>query len=642
MGIYDNVFEAHTAILEDIETGETVNLYQNWHLVSKSRLFVAPPEPKYVYQEIEGSDGSLDETMFPAERVLYKNRKGTWTFYLIDVPYFDMERTFHQTYSDILNFIQGKKFKVYINNDSGFYWVGRLHVSNYQTESHRFTIDISYEFEPYKYEDGEEYNSGTITVNGTASHVCYGSDMEVSPLFDITSSNYVLNPNEKLTRGEAIDILYQASVALGSSKSHTSTTSKYLDVLPSNPYFDALLWNQDRGYVTEYTSEIFAPNNPIGRGQFLNAIYALKNKPSASGKIPFKDVKENYYCFKSVRWAFVNGYISGAFDNKFNPNGVITRAQATHIVWLVAGSPTNTNTTNFIDLKDGGIYKPWYYDAVCWAKEMGFISGHADNTYRPADKLTRAQFIQILYTYVMDGTVPDQSYNCPFDDVDDDAYYYDAVRWAWNKGVDPIMNGKTADTFAPNVTILRKEAYAVLYKMYQRDFTSSSGVYVPYDPDTDSDKLEGLEFPTDVLESSYYYDAVCWALIYGLTTLDGGYRFHPDDPCTRAMVPQVLYAAAVYSGLPETERTSTFKDVQISHKYYINACKWAVQNGILTNAKQAGMTVTISNDYHDDRTMEVPCGTDSVEPYLVVSKGENVITLEGNGTAVIHYRRGRL
>ena len=134
MGIYDNVFEAHTAILEDIETGETVNLYQNWHLVSKSRLFVAPPEPKYVYQEIDGSDGSIDETMFPAERVLYKNRKGTWTFYLIDVPYFDMEQTFHQTYSDILNFLQGQKFKVYINSDPSFYWVGRLHISKYQTE----------------------------------------------------------------------------------------------------------------------------------------------------------------------------------------------------------------------------------------------------------------------------------------------------------------------------------------------------------------------------------------------------------------------------------------------------------------------------------------------------------------------------
>ena len=637
MGIYDNVFEAHTAILEDIETGETVNLYQNWHLVSKSRLFVAPPEPKYVYQEIDGSDGIIDETMFPAERVLYKNRKGTWTFYLIDVPYFDMEQTFHQTYSDILNFLQGQKFKVYINSDPSFYWVGRLHISNYQTESNRFTIELSYEFEPYKYEIEEEYRSDTINVSGAAMSVCFGSDMEVSPLFDITSTDYVLNPNEKLTRGEAIDILYQASTFLGSSKAHTSTTSKYLDVFSSNPYFDALLWNQDRGYVTEYTSEIFAPNNPIGRGQFLNALYALKNKPSASGKIPFKDVKENNYCFKAVRWAFSNGYVSGSSNDKFNPNGVITRAQATHIVWLVAGSPTNSNTTNFIDLKNGGDLTPWYYDAVVWAKRIGTISGFDDGTFRPANELTRAQFIQILFAFSEEGDPPPSSYDCPFDDVDEDAYYYDAVRWAWNNGVDPIMNGKTADTFAPNVTILRKEAYAVIYKMYQRDFN-----YCQYDPDTDRDQLDGIMLPSDVLESAYYWDAVCWALIYNTTTLDGGYRFRPDDKCTRAMAVQILYAAKCNSGVPQRDTTAPFKDVKITHLYYVNACKWAVQNGILTNAKQAGMTVTISNEYHDDRTMEVPSGTDSVEPYLVITKGRNEVTFEGNGTAVIHYRKGRL
>ena len=640
--VYDSVFEEHSATLEDYATLERANTFTNWHLVSKTKLFVAPPEPKYNYYDVEGSDGSIDETMFPAERVLYKNRRGSWTFYWIDVPYLDNDRTFHEAYSDLLNFVQGKKFNVYLNDDPNYYYVGRLHVSDYQTEADRMTVIIDYEFEPYKYEVEGYFASEDINVSGAAMYTCYGSDMEVSPTFDITSSNYKLNPNEKLTRGEAIDILYQASTFLGSNKAHTSTSSKYLDVFSSSPYYDALLWNQDRGYVGEFTSEIFAQNNPSGRGQFQNALYALKNKPSASGSIPFKDVKTNNYCFKAVQWAFRNGYVTGTSDSKFSPNAVITRAQATHLVWLVAGSPSNSNTTNFIDLKNGGTTKPWYYDAVCWAKDMGFVTGITTTTYRPSDKLTRAQFIQILYTYTMDGAVPDSSYNCPFNDVPKNAYYYNAVRWAWNKGVDPIITGRTADTFDPNGVILRKQAYAVAYKMYQRDFTSSSGVYVPYDPDTDGAMIEGITMPTDVPETSYYYDAVCWALIYGLTELDRAYLFHPDDPCTRAMAPQILYAAAVYSGLPETERTSSFTDVKKTTKYYINACKWAVQNGILTNAEQAGMKVTITNDFHGTRTMDVPSGADVVEPYLVISKGANTLTFEGNGTVDVRYEKGSL
>ena len=84
---------------------------------------------------------------------------------------------------------------------------------------------------------------------------------------------------------------------------------------------------------------------------------------------------------------------------------------------------------------------------------------------------------------------------------------------------------------------------------------------------------------TDVAnKTEYYYDAVNWAAVTGVTAGVGDNQFAPNQGCTRAQLVSFLWRAA---GEPEPETTkSPFTDVQNPNEYYYKAVLWAAENGI--------------------------------------------------------------
>ncbi len=80
---------------------------------------------------------------------------------------------------------------------------------------------------------------------------------------------------------------------------------------------------------------------------------------------------------------------------------------------------------------------------------------------------------------------------------------------------------------------------------------------------------------SDLDESAYYYKAVLWAAENGITVGVGGGRFDPDGAVSRSQSVTFLYRAL--GG--KAEGSSTFDDVQIG-AYYYNAVLWAAENGI--------------------------------------------------------------
>ena len=81
----------------------------------------------------------------------------------------------------------------------------------------------------------------------------------------------------------------------------------------------------------------------------------------------------------------------------------------------------------------------------------------------------------------------------------------------------------------------------------------------------------------DVATSSYYEDAVDWAVENGITKGTDDTHFSPDGICTRAQAVTFLWRTA---GSPEPEtRTMPFTDVPVG-SYYYDAVLWAVENGI--------------------------------------------------------------
>ena len=142
-----------------------------------------------------------------------------------------------------------------------------------------------------------------------------------------------------------------------------------------------------------------------------------------------------------------------------------------------------------------------------------------------------------------------------FDDVAQGAYYYDAVKWAVDKGV---TNGKTSNLFGSDDPCTRAQIVTFLWRAAGSPAASASVSF------------------TDVKDSDYYAKAVAWAVEKGITNGTGDGKFSSDDTCTRAQCAAFLYRAA---GSPEVTDAAAFSDVA-ADAYYAKAVAWAEKNGI--------------------------------------------------------------
>ena len=99
----------------------------------------------------------------------------------------------------------------------------------------------------------------------------------------------------------------------------------------------------------------------------------------------------------------------------------------------------------------------WARNNIADAVERGLFSGTSDNTFSPNAPMTRAMFVTVLYR-MDDGIALGDSY---FIDVDEDAWYYDAVCWA---SENELVAGTDTWHFSPNQNITREQMVAILYR----------------------------------------------------------------------------------------------------------------------------------------------------------------------------------
>ena len=151
----------------------------------------------------------------------------------------------------------------------------------------------------------------------------------------------------------------------------------------------------------------------------------------------------------------------------------------------------------------------------------------------------------------------------PFSDVSTSAYYYEAVKWAQEKG---ITGGIGNGLFEPNQPCTRAQIVTFLWR-------AAGSPVVNYAMNM-----------TDVAEDAYYAEAVRWALSEGITTGIGDITFGPDAACTRAQAVAFLFRYAVASGMDAVtlaDLISGFADAASVPGYAVSAMNWALSQGIM-------------------------------------------------------------
>ena len=176
--------------------------------------------------------------------------------------------------------------------------------------------------------------------------------------------------------------------------------------------------------------------------------------------------------------------------------------------------------TIFEDVDAAGIHKD-YAEAIAWAASEEITLGVDDFHFNPDGTCTRGEAVTFLWR--ASGKPAPSITDTAFEDLDDSAFYYDAVLWAFEND---ITNGTSETTFSPNEVCNRAQIVTFLWR--------ANGESAPASSD--------CRF-TDVEDGSFYCDAVQWAFENGITKGTGETTFTPAAPCTRAQTVTFLFRA---------------------------------------------------------------------------------------------------
>lgn len=223
----------------------------------------------------------------------------------------------------------------------------------------------------------------------------------------------------------------------------------------------------------------------------------------------------------------------------------------------------------------------WYYQFVDYVTSKGYFNGVADKTFAPADNMTRAMFVTVLFRF--DGAKGDRSQSA-FTDVAPGEWYTDAINWAAaNRIVDGVGNGK----FAPNDPITRAQMCTMIER-YLDLYRKAWKVTLP-ETGSVSVMVDESAIP------AYALAAVKQCQRHGLVNGFEDGTFRPNELSTRAQVAAVIYRLSylVQSAKPDnTPSVNPGGTVNPPVTAYTYALYFDANGGTLIGASPVSTTTT--------------------------------------------------
>ena len=213
------------------------------------------------------------------------------------------------------------------------------------------------------------------------------------------------------------------------------------------------------------------------------------------------------YAFNPYKDLIIYGYAGSEAERYANEKGFKFVA--------IGDAPTMT----FPDVASGD----WYYNAVKFNAEKGYVTGYSNGTFGPSNNIQRQDFVLILARIAGADLSAYEGQNGGFSDVQAGAYYASAVAWAKDKG---IVTGYSADNFGVGTYISREQISLILCRYLNG---SASG---------DVDAI--LNAYSDGGNTSPWAKAgVAWAVENGI--IGNSDYLNPNGNAGRAEVAQIIY-----------------------------------------------------------------------------------------------------
>lgn len=167
-------------------------------------------------------------------------------------------------------------------------------------------------------------------------------------------------------------------------------------------------WAVSTGLAYGVSDTEFAPDRRCTRAEIVTFLWRIAGAPVEYGalNIPFEDVERMQFYTQAVHWAVTNGIVKGVDETHFAPNKICSRAESVSLIWRMAGSEDLGLTK--AEEPDDKIWLPslpfkdveqndWFYAAVRWAVARGISYGVSDTQFAPDRSCTRAEIVALLF-----------------------------------------------------------------------------------------------------------------------------------------------------------------------------------------------------------------------------------------------------
>ncbi len=306
----------------------------------------------------------------------------------------------------------------------------------------------------------------------------------------------------------------------------------------------------------------FVPYTSASKGDLVQVIVEPYNGYAMNSL----SISERNYWGSSVdywqSWKHDNVYYFYMPDSDVNLYVDFTEAVSEHIV--------------YVDRAANGLLKAdttWAADGqivyVTATPDTGYVLSSLFVKTAKGDQLKvyEAKKTGTYYFYMPDQYVTVSAYFAPaasalpFNDVAYTSWYYDAVKFVYDKG---IMDGVSYYRFAPDATITRGMVVTMLWRMAGEPYEAAAGF-------------------TDVAAGRYYTTAVAWAAKNGIVEGMTATTFAPDQAITREQLASILYRYAKWLGFSGYgSDISGYTDAGKVSSYAYDAMSWAVRSGVVT------------------------------------------------------------
>ena len=230
----------------------------------------------------------------------------------------------------------------------------------------------------------------------------------------------------------------------------------------------------DLGYELESLTVLDSRGEEItltdkGDGKYTFTMPASKVTVEASflpTPLPFEDVTPGAWYESAVRYAYFHNIMEGMSETEFAPATALTRAMAAQILYNLEGQPDLSGENLGYPYEDVNA-EEWYGNAVYWARITGVATGYGDGTFQPTDSITRQEFAQMLYNYAKYKGY-DLTAEGDLSQFPDSGSVADwaEIAMSWANG-NELINGHDDGTIDAAGTAIRAQAASILMRFDQ-------------------------------------------------------------------------------------------------------------------------------------------------------------------------------